>query len=196
MSNQNATLNAPSNTAALETEFPFAERLKLAASRQSKGVTRERQALNRNKLVTSMCADYRAHFASLYGKTDRLPSAIYEQIENAVDNYIATQLEQVNKNNVIAYRRAFHHNFNGQEITERVVLTGENKLTLQEQHCGVVLFIGSAERKLKDLEAKKTPDYDREKQVREQIMKLNVTKAFIEGEIAHQSKLAGEVAKS
>lgn len=192
MSNQNATLNAPSNNVT-ETQYPFDERLKTIASRQAKGVTRERQALNRNKLVTACCADYRAHFAAIYGKTDRLPSAIYEQIETAVDTYIANQLAQVNKHNVIAYRRAFHHNFNGQEITERVVVTGENKLTLQEQHLGVTLFIGAAERKLKDLEAKKTPDYEREKQVKEQLIKLNVTKAFIEGEIAHQTKLANEV---
>lgn len=192
MSNQSATENAVSNSQSLEENYPFTERLEQMASRQAKGVTRERQALNRNKLVSSLCADYRAHFPAVYGKTDRLPSAIYAKLEAAVDDYIQAQLNKVNKHNVISYRRAFHHDFNQQRVTERVMATGENMLSLEEQHCGVVIFIGVAERKLKDLESKPTPDYDREKQVKEQLMKLNVTKSFIEGEIAHQKSLAAK----
>lgn len=184
---QSATQLAVSNSVN-EDAFPFQERIKMAAERQAKGVTRERQMLNRNKLISALCADYRAHFAAIYGKTDRLPSAVFEKVETAVDNYIAEQLNRVSKHNAISFRRAFHHDFNQQKVTERVVATGENELSLQEQHLGVNLFIGQAERKLKDLEAKKTPDYEREKQVKEQLMKLNVTKAFIEGEIAHQQK--------
>ena len=184
---QSATQLAVSNSVS-EDAFPFQERIKMAAERQAKGVTRERQMLNRNKLISALCADYRAHFAAIYGKTDRLPSAVFEKVETAVDNYIAEQLNRVSKHNAISFRRAFHHDFNQQKVTERVVATGENELSLQEQHLGVNLFIGQAERKLKDLEAKKTPDYEREKQVKDQLMKLNVTKAFIEGEIAHQQK--------
>ena len=184
---QSATQLAVSNSVN-EDAFPFQERIKMAAERQAKGVTRERQMLNRNKLISALCADYRAHFAAIYGKTDRLPSAVFEKVETAVDNYIAEQLNRVSKHNAISFRRAFHHDFNQQKVTERVVATGENELSLQEQHLGVNLFIGQAERKLKDLEAKKTPDYEREKQVKDQLMKLNVTKAFIEGEIAHQQK--------
>lgn len=191
---QSATTNAVSNAAGLEDAYPFEERLTTMAARQAKGVTRERQALNRNKLVSALCADYRAHFPAIYGKTDRLPSAKYEEIETAVDNYIQAQLNKVNKHNVISYRRAFHHDFNQQRVTERVIATGENMLSLEEQHFGVVIFIGVAERKLAELEKKPTPDYEREKQVKEQLMKLNVTKSFIEGEIAHQKKLATESA--
>jgi len=173
-----------------EENFDFNLSVTNAASRQAKGVTRERHMINRNKLVTAVCASYRAQFAAIYGKTDRLPSAIFEKIELAVDTFINATLKQVNSHNAISYRRAFYHAWKEMEITERVTCTGENKLTLQEQHLGVNLFIGQAERKLRDLEKKPTPDYEREKEVKAQIMKLQVTKQFIEGEIAHQSKLA------
>lgn len=172
-----------------EADYPFAERVNLMMERQSKGVTREAKLLNRNKLVTALCSDYRSHYAAIYGKTDRLPSAIFEKIEETVDAGIESQLQRVNKHNSIGFRRAFHHDFNQQRVTERVTATGENMLSLDEQHLGVVIFITNCERKLKDLEAKKTPDYEREKQVKEQLMKLNVTKAFIEGEIQHQAKV-------
>jgi hypothetical protein len=161
---------------------------KRAAARTSKGVTRERQLLNRNKLVSAVCADYRSHFASMYGKTDRLPSAVFEQIEKAVDKFLTEKLGEVNVLNCISYRRAFYHNAKQMEITERITNTGENKLTLKEQHLGVTLYIGQAERRLKELEAKPNPDYELEKAMKQRIMQLNLTKDYIEGEMAHQAK--------
>jgi hypothetical protein len=90
-------------------------------------------------------------------------------------------------------RRSFFHNGNNMEITERVALTGENKLTLQEQHLGVNIFISSNEKRLRDLESKPTPDYEAEKKIKATLMKLNVTKNYIEGEMKHQEKLASEI---
>jgi hypothetical protein len=133
-----------------ESEFSFQDSVRRQAERTAKGTTRERQLLNRNKLVSATCADYRMHFPSIYGKTERLPS----------------------------------------EVTERIQLTGENKLTLKEQLFGCTMFISQAEKRLKELEAKPTPDYDREKAIKQQIMQLNLTKQFITGEIEHQSKLS------
>jgi hypothetical protein len=189
---QSATVLAVSNSVSDWDELTFADRTKLAAERTSKGTTRERRMINRNKLVSAVCADYRAHFAALYGKTDRLPSEVFEKIQTAVDKYIVSTLNLVNPLNAITYRRSFFHNAKEMEVTERLQNTGENKLTLQEQHLGINLFIGAAEKRLKDLEAKKTPDYDREKEVKAQIMRLNITKQFIEGEIAHQAKVQSE----
>lgn len=179
-----------------EENFDFSLSASNAASRQAKGTTRERHMLNRQKLISSVCADFRSHFAAIYGKTDRLPSEVFDKVERAVDELLAKLLGQVNATNAISFRRAFHHNGNQMKVTERVVTTGENEITLKEQLLGITLFIGAAEKRLKDLEAKKTPDYEREKEVKQQIMKLTVTKSFIEGELKHQEKLAAETPKA
>jgi hypothetical protein len=172
-----------------EDNFDFALHVRDAASRQAKGVTRERQMLNRQKLISAVCAIYRAKFAAIYGKTDRLPSEVFTKIDTAVDEHINKTLTAVNPANVITFRRAFFHNANDMMITERVQATGENQLTLKEQLCGVTIFIEQTEKRLKELEAKKTPDFDREKAVKAQLMRLNVTRDFIKGEMKHQGEL-------
>lgn len=172
-----------------ETSFDFALAASKAAKRSSKGVTRERQMLDRNKLISSVCAEYRAAFVAIYGKSDRLPSDIFEKIKEHVDAYINKQLSTVHAGNVISHRRAFYHDHKNMAVTERVINTGENTLTLKEQLFGVNMFITQAEKRLQDLMAKKTPDYDREKATKEQILRLQCTKSFIEGEIAHQAKV-------
>jgi hypothetical protein len=171
-----------------ESNYDFAARVKLLGERAAKGITRERQTLNRAKLVSSLCADYKAHFAAIYENTNRLPSEIHDKICEAVDIFIQTHINRVNIHNAINFRRAFHHNDKQMSVTERVIATGENSLSLQEQKFGITLFITQANNRLRDLMAKVTPDYDREKDVKEQIMRLETTKSFIMGEIAHQEK--------
>lgn len=187
---QSATQAAVSGNG--EANFDFALHVKDAAHRQSKGITRERRMINRSKLKSSVCAVYRAKFASIYGKTDKLPADINDKIDAAIVDYINDTLKLVNADNAISYRRAFYHNANDLMITERVMSVGENSLTLKEQLLGVDLFIGQAEKRLKELEAKKTPDYDREKAVKAQIMKLNITREFIMGEMKHQGELISQ----
>lgn len=171
-----------------EQKFDIEACVKRNAERTAKGTTRERQFLQRNKLISSCCADYRAHFPMIYGKTERLPSAVYNEIEKAVDTFITAQMARIHNLNVISMRRSFFHNSRDMEITERITNVGENKLSLQEQLLGVTTFITQAERRLKDLEAKPTPDYDREKAVKANIMRLQLTKDFILGEMATQDK--------
>lgn len=189
---QNATEQAISNSAEQWTTEMFSASATRAAERQAKGITRERQMLNRQKLIATVCADYRSHFAAIYGKTERLPSAIYEQIELSVDTLIDNQRKQVHNQNIIGMRRAFYHNSRDMAVTERVQLTGENQLSLKEQLFGCHLFIGQAEKRLTELQAKPNPDYDREKAVKQQIMKLRLTEQFIKGEMEHQEKLKAE----
>lgn len=165
------------------------------AERTAKGTTRERQLLNRNKLVSAACAEYRCHFAAIYGKTDRLPTAIFSKIETCVDEFLSEQFKRINPLNAQSLRRGFYHNSRQMEITERIHLVGENKLTLEEQKLGVNMFITAAEKRLKDLEKKPTPDYDREKAVKQQLMQLELTRNFILGEIKHQEELK-EAAKA
>jgi hypothetical protein len=190
---QSATVLAVSPTG--ENDFDIVASVKRCAERTAKGTTRERQFLQRNKLISSVCADYRSHFPAIYGKTERLPSEVYERIEGEVDKFITSHLSRINPINVISLRRGFYHNAKEMEITERIVNTGENKLTLQEQLLGVDIFITSAEKRLRDLEKKPTPDYDREKEVKAQIMRLNLTKQFILGEMSHQEKAVKEATK-
>lgn len=191
---QNATANAISNANPEWKSEDFAASAKRAGDRASKAtsITRERRMLQRSKLISAVCADYRAHFAAIYGKTDRLPSEVFEEIEKAVDNYIQESLNVVHKLNVIGMRRSFYHDHKNMSITERATVTGENQLAHKEQLFGVNLMIGAAERKLRELEAKPTPDHEREQSVKVTLMKLNVTKNFIEAEIRHQDKLQAE----
>lgn len=186
---QNATQLTVSNGSPDWADTDFELSVKRCAERTAKGVTRERHMLQRNKLVSGVCADYRSHFASVYGKTDRLPTAIFERIEAAVDSYINSKLREVNPMNVVNYRRSFYHNSRDMEITERIAVTGENKLTLKEQLLGVTIYITQAEKRLKDLESKPSPDYEREKAVKQQILKLQLTKDFILGEMKHQESV-------
>jgi hypothetical protein len=172
-----------------EADFSIQDSVRRQAERTAKGTTRERQLLNRNKLVSATCADYRMHFPAIYGKTERLPSELFDKISLAVDIFLSEQFGRVNASNALALRRSFYHNTKEMEITERIQLTGENKLTLKEQLFGCTVFITAAEKRLKELEAKPTPDYDREKAVKQQIMQLNLTKQFITGEIEHQAKV-------
>ena len=190
---QSATTLAVSNGMTEET-FDFDASCKRASERTAKGVTRERHLLQRNKIISMVCADYRSHFTAIYGKSDRLPTDIYAKIESAVDKYLAGVLLHVNPQNVISYRRAFHVNVNQLEVTEREILTGENKLALKEQRCGIVIFIEQAKKRLADLEKKSTPDYDREKELRAHIMRLETVKTFIDREISNLEKVQAETA--
>jgi hypothetical protein len=183
----NATAQSTSEltkTGQSEKNWDYAASVARAASRKTTGITREAHNLRRQQLVDSCKADYRAHFASVYGKTDRLPTDIFNAIELAVDTFITSQLGRINAANAISFRRGFYWAEKDMSVTERVTAVGENKITLQEQKLGIVIFIAQAKKRLKDLEAKPTPDLDAEKECKSRIMRLEVTKSFIEREIA------------
>jgi hypothetical protein len=187
---QNATNLAVSGNT--EENFSFEACAKRNAERTAKGSTRERQFLQYNKLITACCADYRSHFPMIYGKSERLPSAVFEKIDKAVTKYIQYHLNRVNVQNAISFRRGFYHNQKQMEVTDRVTAVGENKLPLAEQHLGINIMIHDANKRLDDLMKKPTPDHDREKEMRATIMRLELTKSFIEGEQEHQKKVAEE----
>jgi hypothetical protein len=172
-----------------EENWDFDASANRAAERKAKGLTRERFELKRQVLIASCCADYRTHYAAIYGKSERLPSAVFENIESAVDALIARKLSVVHVGNAISVRRTFAHKPNDMKFVLRSTVVGEDDISLEEQHLACNIAITQAEKRLTDLHAKKTPDYDREKEVKAQIMRLTVTRTFIEGEIAHQAKL-------
>src|SRR5215813_5286581 len=150
-----------------EADFDFQLCVKRNADRAAKGTTRERQLLNRNKLVSACCNDYKSHFTAIYGKTDLLPHDIYNRINDEVDKFLQAQFNRVNLSNALSLRRGFYHNFRGLEVTERITILGENKLELKEQLFGCNMFIEAANKRLNDLMQKPTPNFDLEKQTRE-----------------------------
>lgn len=187
---QSATQLATS-VAVLPEAYPFDVRLNKIAQQKlgSSGITLERQMLVRNKLFSALCADYRAHFCQIYSKTDKFPQEVVDAIHKAVDSYITSQLNKVHTQNVISYRRAFHHNYNKSMVTERVIVTGENLISLQEQHLGINLFIGNANRRLTDLDKAGRLTDELEKDIREQITRCEATKAAIEAKMKNLEQL-------
>ena len=182
-----ATQLAVSNNG--ESNYDFALTVQKLAERNAKGLTRESHNINHNKLISAVCADYRNHFASLYGKTERLPSAIYDKIVQTVDEFIIKTLNSVNITNSVSVRRSFSHKANDFKFVERVTAIGENELSLKEQHFGCVLAMGQTEERLKKLYAKPTPNLDLEKSTKAQLMKLQLTLDFIKAEMKHQEEL-------
>lgn len=172
-----------------EENFDFNALAVRTAERKAKGLTKNAWNLKRNTLISVACQDYRAHFASIYGRTERLPSIVFEKIERALDSLIQEKLGLVNHLNAVSVRQGFAHKGNDMKFVLRTVATGEDDIPLTEQRFACNLAIGQCERRLADVEAKKTPDYDREKEIKAQIMRLNLTLSFIEGEIKHQESL-------
>ena len=171
-----------------EENFDFLACVRRNAERTAKGTTRERQFLQYNKLISACCADFRSHFPAIYGKSERIASDVFSKIDKVVTDFINSQLSRVNVTNVVGIRRGFYHNQKQMEVTDRITSIGENKLPLNEQLLGITIFITAANRRLDDLMKKPTPDYDREKETRAQIMRLTVTKDFILGEIKTQEE--------
>jgi hypothetical protein len=176
-----------------EEEFDFNASAKRACERRVKNkeasMTQERLTFNRQKLISAVCAEYRAHYPSLYKGSERLPTVLYEKVEAAVDNQITEALSKVNATNIISHRAGYHFDYRQSRYTWRLINTGENLLTFKEQHLASTIHIEKLNRTLSMLEAKKTPDYEREKEVKEQLMKADATRSFIEAKIAELQKL-------
>jgi len=178
---QSATALAQSGVG--ETEFDFILHANKAAWTDGKGLTMERAMLQRSKLITSVVNAYRNQFAGIYGRKDVLPSEIFAKVENAVDTVISRALGGINENNVLSVRRSFHYNKANHTVTERVTAIAENMLTLKKQLLGITIYVTAAEKRLRELEAKPTPNHDAEKKVRERIMNLGISQAFIQSEL-------------
>jgi hypothetical protein len=166
-----------------EENYPLSEVTQRIAKLKAKGATRENWSINKKKLVSAVCADYRNHFAMIYSKSDRLPTQIHDKIVEAVEKFIADTLKVVNVTNAISVRKAFAWNERDLEIYESVNIRGKNILSLKEQHLGVNILLTTANNRLKDLEKKPSPDYELEQSIKHRILKLEITKTSIETDI-------------
>lgn len=177
-----------------EAEYSFALAVERATERKVKSdtLTIARFSVKRNDIISAVCADYRSHFAAIYGKSERLPSAIHEKIVAAVDVKIASLLGQVHNNNCTTVRRAFAHKPNQMKFISRVVATGEDEITLKEQLFACHIALGQLERRYTALENSNRLTEDLRKDIQTQKMRLTLTETFIRGEIGHQEKLTAE----
>jgi hypothetical protein len=155
-------------------------------------VALERYVMKREAIASAVAADYRAHQAGLFGRSDRLPSAIMDKCYAGTDKFIAQVMAMINPSNIITARRAFYHDVNDNKVTERCTIVGENLLDLKKQHLGILLFKGQAEKRLKAFQTEGKPDHDREVKLENAVRRCEQTMAFIEGEMAHLAKSAAE----
>lgn len=176
---QNATDLAPSGNG--EANYDFVEAVQRVANKKTSGLTTSRYALHRQKLISGVVADYRAHFPQQYQKNSTLPREVYDKIQNAVDESVDILLTNaVNASNVTTLKRSFAFKSADMKYVERITAIGENELLLNQQHFAVVLDIGIVEGKIKKLEAKVTPDFELEKKLRDRLTKLQIVKQYIE----------------
>lgn len=194
---QSATQLTQSNNG--EQNYPFAEVVQRIAMGKLKagGLTRERANLNPEKLVKSVLADYRNCFAAIYPDKSRIPTHVYEKIQDEVGKWITGKLAAViHAGNAISSRRSFTYRKprlgedNDSPIwLETVTNQGENRISFEEQRFACKLEIGRIEKRLKDLRAKPNPDYDLEKSYTEKLTKQERELTYIEGEISRQNSV-------
>lgn len=193
---QNATELAVSNPLPDWTTDQFHLSVKRAAERKvgKSGITTERLMLKRNDLISAVCADYRNHFAAIYGKSDRLPSDIHAKVVEAVEEFLIKTLTAVNPTNVISQRTYYYPDFKALEITQRINCVGENKVLLQHQLTACSAFIAQVNRRIHDLETgnQSLKNNDMLKEARARLVKLEMLHNFIKGEIGHQEKVIAE----
>ncbi len=185
VSTQTPSATSNPNEAATSTpkQVDIAALTKVEAERATKGVTRERFMLNREKLVNAV----RAKWKSLMGvenKGGRVPSEIDNTINDCVDAFITRTLTAVNATNAQSVTRSFAHDARNMAVVENVTARGRNILVLNEQKLGCTLLIGAQEKRLTTLQAKKTPDYDAEANCKKAIERLQLTHAHITATIA------------
>jgi hypothetical protein len=188
--NQSATISAVSSPKGDWIEIDFIDSARRQAKRNAKGITRERQMLNRNKLIQGVCADYRSHYPAVYEKGGKLPADAFKMVEAAVDKVIIENLSMVTNENCVSMSRKFHFNNKSGDVTERVMLTGENVVSLQEKKFGLVQFIEATQKKIANLELKPTNESAEKLQAaREQLMRYQLAMDNVSKEIAAQEAL-------
>lgn len=189
---QNATDLVTSNGASDWDDTLFDLAVKNAAERSAKGMTRERQMLNRSKLITSVCQQYRAAYSSVYAKGANLPSDVFASVTKAVDKFIMKSMARINYENILSFRAFNYVDFGKMRVTSRSQLTGEDMLTLERQIGAVDVAISLAEAALTKLMTKNAlpgtsnPNYEKEKELRIRIQKLYDIKAYIAREMKNQ----------
>lgn len=185
VSTQNVATSNNANQAAVSTpkDIDLVSCVARQASRQVKAgsSTRERYMLNKSKLFSAVCSEVK----SLLGleKTLRLNEEMADKINSAVDSYIIGRIAEVNPTNCRSVTKSFKHDSRNLQVVEKVSAIGENLLSLKEQLLGIHILQRTAEKRLTDLQAKKSPNYEAEENVKKYIAKLNLTETHISAQL-------------
>jgi hypothetical protein len=173
-----------------EDNYCFESAAERATQQKARGLTKERHMVVRSKVLTAMCAEYRSTFAAIYGKSDRLPSAIFEKITKAADEQIIRLLHQVHIGNCTSVRRSFAHKSTQRKFVSRVQATGEDEISLEEQLLACHLAQGQINRRIEDNDKAGKLTDELRLELQKQLLKLNDTENFIKKEISYQNEQA------
>lgn len=184
---QNATNLAVSNSGEWDADM-FLTVARRASVQTLSGLTREHKQLNWNKLISAVCATYRDHFPEIYAKTDRIPSEVFEKAQDAVHTVIAESMGAVNPQNIVSVKRQAVHKYADRKFVEKVIMTGENAMSLAEQKLFSSIAIREAKEKLARLLKKPNPDHDAENKQTRVIEKLEDTHRHILATIEASAK--------
>lgn len=163
---------------------------------QVNGVTREKRSMKADEIAGRVRREFRAKFCGVYSKSEAIPAEYNNKIDKFVIAYMAESIGMVHPGNIVDWKRKFHFRKDECDITERVILQGENIITLKEQRIGCRAFITSNEHRKADLlaQGKLTPEV--ELQINTRLEQLNKCLTRLVTEIEHQEKLVTEVAQA
>ena len=125
-----------------------------AAQAKTRGVTLENRKLSFGGLRDKTLALYRAQFPAIYAINERLPAKVYDAACEQSEAFINDSLKLVHVGNVKSVVRKAHDNKDDGTYRERVIITGENVVTLEVQKTYALAFKTDCERRLKAMLAK------------------------------------------
>lgn len=182
---QNATDIAVS--ASTPENYPFAERVAKIAERKvgASGLTRSSVTVNRNALMSGVCADFRNTFPSLFAKRDdkgniiegqvnRVPDKWYDVIVKHIDEFIDNQFERFTKNECKVSNTRFVHQGAKKDVILRHTLVRDEIIALQEQKLGIMLFIGETKRQIDKLNNQSVPLNEKQEERLQKLEKRQV----------------------
>jgi hypothetical protein len=150
------------------------------ATKSIKGVTRERLFLNRSKLFATCAAELLSRSGTESAKQGgRLPAELADRLYEEVDAFIQRQINRINPQNSLSFRRAWKHNKRDMSIVDRITAIGENNLTLEDQNIGCNTLLHDLDDREARYYASNKPDIDKERQFKEYRAALQLTKQHI-----------------
>lgn len=202
MNNQNATLNAPS-VCNVE-DFDYSASVKRIANRKTSGAGIATINLNKSKLVSAVCSEFRAHYPQLFDKRDekgniipatlRLPEEYFNKVVCAVDTFHAEQFDVFNKfaDQVTSYKSRFVHKANVKEVFIRHTLVRDEIVSLETKLTGINAFISTTERDIQKINEQKSvlseKTMERLKKLEKRLEKENATREEIKAQLASVKK--------
>ena len=157
---QSATDKAVSTSG--QVSYDFDVRIVAIAQRKlpTNGLTVTSVTVQRSKLISALCADYRSFFPGMFGKRDdkgnmipesvRLPEEIYTKVTTAVDSFIQKQFDDMlsNPDELVKRTRRFTHLSGKKDVVMRHNIQRDEILPFKERILGIKLFIGESNRLL------------------------------------------------